>query len=302
MSKTPKELLMLVDGENLLHRSFHKFANLRTHEGKPTGAIFGFFKSLHYMVTRFRPDRIIITFDNGHSPERVKVLPNYKGHRKNISLDYKALQKQKRTIHKLLGYLRIPYIFDKSKSTLYEGDDFLAWLTFNAPGKVLIVSSDKDFNQLINKDVQVFNPGKDERVNIHNCKELFGYEPEETADYLSLVGDSSDDIPGFKGIGPVKARQFLDRFDSIEDSFGINFWKDEQEAKEIFERNRLLIDLKFFIEKFPLNSTELPIVYSRKDPNYTKYNEICVKYSLNSMRTSLFLEPFKQIINGKIID
>ena len=302
MSKTPKELLMLVDGENLLHRSFHKFANLRTHEGKPTGAIFGFFKSLHYMVTRFRPDRIIITFDNGHSPERVKVLPNYKGHRKNISLDYKALQKQKRTIHKLLGYLRIPYIFDKSKSTLYEGDDFLAWLTFNATGKVLIVSSDKDFNQLINKDVQVFNPGKDERVNIHNCKELFGYEPEETADYLSLVGDSSDDIPGFKGIGPVKARQFLDRFDSIEDSFGINFWKDEQEAKEIFERNRLLIDLKFFIEKFPLNSTELPIVYSRKDPNYTKYNEICVKYSLNSMRTSLFLEPFKQITNGKIID
>ena len=302
MSKTPKELLMLVDGENLLHRSFHKFANLRTHEGKPTGAIFGFFKSLHYMVTRFRPDRIIITFDNGHSPERVKVLPNYKGHRKNISLDYKALQKQMRTIHKLLGYLRIPYIFDKSKSTLYEGDDFLAWLTFNATGKVLIVSSDKDFNQLINKDVQVFNPGKDERVNIHNCKELFGYEPEETADYLSLVGDSSDDIPGFKGIGPVKARQFLDRFDSIEDSFGINFWKDEQEAKEIFERNRLLIDLKFFIEKFPLNSTELPIVYSRKDPNYTKYNEICVKYSLNSMRTSLFLEPFKQITNGKIID
>ena len=177
----------------------------------------------------------------------------------------------------------------------------MAWLTFNAPGKVLIVSSDKDFNQLINKDVQVFNPGKDERVNIHNCKELFGYEPEETADYLSLVGDSSDDIPGFKGIGPVKARQFLDRFGSIENSFGINFWKDEQEAKEIFERNRLLIDLKFFIEKFPLNYTELPIVYSRKDPNYTKYNEICVKYSLNSMRTSLFLEPFKQITNGKII-
>lgn len=291
-----KEFIMLVDGENLLHRSFHKFANLKTKDGKSTGAIFGFFKSLHYMVTRFNPDRVIISFDNGHSPIREKELPEYKGHRKNISIDYKSLQKQKRTIQKILGYLRVPYIFDKKHTTPYEGDDFLAWLVFNLKAdKFLLVSSDKDFNQLIDKNVTIFNPGKDERVSSRNCKELFGYEPEETVDYLSLVGDTSDDIPGFRGIGPVKARQFLDRFESIANSFGMGFWKDEEEAKKLYQRNKLLIDLQYFIEKTPMKSEELPLIYSSKDPNYAKYHEICIKYSLNSMKTSLFLEPFKNL-------
>lgn len=293
---------MLVDGENLLHRSFHKFANLRTSDGKKTGAIFGFFKSLHYMVTRFNPDRIMITFDNGHSPKRTAVLPEYKGHRKNISIDFESLQKQKRVIMQILRQLRVPYVFDKKKDTIYEGDDFLAWIAITAPSKVLLVSSDKDFNQLIDQNISIFNPHKDERVNRNNCKELFGYDYWETVDYLSLVGDTSDDIPGFKGIGPVKARQFLDRFESIENSFGTGYWKDEDEAKKIWERNRLLIDLKYFIEKYPMNNALLPLVSSRKDPNYDKYLDICIKYSLNSMRTSIFLEPFKKLINGKTID
>lgn len=297
-----KELLLLVDGENLLHRSFHKFANLKTQDGKKTGAIFGFFKSLHYMVTRFNPDRVIITFDNGHSPERDKLLPTYKGHRKNIAIDYESLQKQKRIIRNILGYLRIPYIFDKHHTTVYEGDDFLAYLALNAPGKVLIVSSDKDFNQLISKKVTIFNPSKDDRVNLRNCRELFGYEPHETADYLSLVGDTSDDIPGFKGIGPKKARQFLDRFESIENSFGTGFWPNEDEVKEIWHRNRILIDLKHFINIYPMSNAELPLVHSRKTPNYAKYTEICAKYSLTSMRTSLFMEAFKKLTNGKITD
>lgn len=296
---------MLVDGENLLHRSFHKFANLRTHDGLKTGAIFGFFKSLHYMVTRFNPDRVIITFDNGHSPIRVKALPGYKAHRKNIEIDYKSLQKQKRTIRRILGYLRIPYIFDKDHQTNYEGDDFLALLALkNKRNKILIVSSDKDFNQLISKRITIFNPNKDERVNLRNCKELFGYEPSETADYLSLVGDTSDDIPGFKGIGPVKARQFLDKFSTIEDSFGTGYWKDEKEAKELWLRNKLLIDLQYFIEKNPMKLEELPLTSSSKEPCYAKYTRICKKYSLNSMRTEIFIEPFKQLLNheGKITD
>lgn len=294
---------MLVDGENLLHRSFHKFANLRTHDGLKTGAIFGFFKSLHYMVTRFNPDSVVITFDNGHSPIRIEALPEYKSHRKNIEIDYKSLQKQKKTIRRILGYLRIPYVYDKNHTTQYEGDDFLAYLANQSKNKVLIVSSDKDFNQLISKRVTIFNPNKDERVNLRNCKELFGYEPEETADYLSLVGDTSDDIPGFKGIGPVKARQFLDKFGTIEESFGTGYWKNEKEAKALYLRNKLLINLQYFIEKFPMKLAELPLVISGKDPCYAKYTRICKKYSLNSMRTEIFIEPFKKLRNNvKITD
>lgn len=293
--KKIKECLLLVDGENLLHRSFHKFANLKSHDGKPSGAIFGFFKSLHYVITRFSPTGVIITFDNGHSKVRTSVLPGYKGHRKNISIDYTSLQSQKKIIMKLLKYLRIPYVFDKDKKTLYEGDDFIAWINRITNSKVIIVSSDKDFNQLITKNTTLFNPSKDERVNLRNCKELFGYDPQETVDFLSLVGDSSDDIPGFKGIGPKKARKLLDEYGSIEKAIESGYWKDPKEATELWKKNRLLIDLNYFLEFTPLDARNIPMVEKKKPIDIDKFLRICNKYSLNSFKTDLFIKPFEQL-------
>lgn len=152
-----KKLVLIIDGCNLLHQSFHKFEKLKSTDGKPSGAIFGFFRSLHGFLHRWDPDEVIITFDNGHSPYRDALLPDYKGHRKNISVDYESLQSQKRIIMGMLKLLRIKYVFDKHNSTKYEGDDFLAYLVLNKKPteKVIIISSDKDFNQLIGKDVKI---------------------------------------------------------------------------------------------------------------------------------------------------
>ena len=159
-----KKTILLIDGENILHQSFHKFEKLKSTDGKPSGAIFGFFKSLHMYLTRFEPDEVYVSFDNGHSPVRTKLLPNYKGHRKNISVDYESLQKQKAIIMKMLGMLRINYIFDKKKSTVYEGDDFLAYLAIKKfqSEKMILISSDKDFNQLLSNNLRIYNPRKDE--------------------------------------------------------------------------------------------------------------------------------------------
>ena len=199
-----KKTVLLIDGENILHQSFHKFEKLKSTDGKPSGAIFGFFKSLHMYLTRFESDEVYISFDNGHSPVRMKLLPNYKGHRKNISVDYESLQSQKAIIMKMLGMLRINYIFDKNNNTLYEGDDFLAYLAIKKfqSEKIILISSDKDFNQLLNKNLRIYNPRKDEIIRLENCKDLFGYHAHETVEYLAMVGDISDDISGFPGIGP----------------------------------------------------------------------------------------------------
>lgn len=288
--------ILLVDAENILHQSFHKFANLKSKDGKPSGAIFGFFRSLHYYVTRFNPDEVVCTFDNGHSKHRVAILDNYKGHRKNISIDYESLQAQKKTIHKMLGYLGIPYIFDKRKQFDYEGDDYLAWWVLNHPlDKITIISSDKDFNQLINKKVRILNPRKDELINIRNCKELFGYEPHETVSYLSLVGDSSDDIPGYSGIGPKKARTFLDKYSTIENALKVGCELDK--LKEVWERNRLLIDLRYFLTKYPLPLPIIPL--HKKKQRLEKFSEISESYSMKSFLTLLFQQPFKDLYNGK---
>lgn len=291
MAKKTKKHLLLVDGENILHQSFHKFANLKSKEGKPSGAIFGFFKSLHYYVNRFNPDNIGVTFDNGHSKERLKLLENYKGHRKNIAIDYSSLQSQKRVILRMLKYLGISHIFDKSKDILYEGDDYLAWMALNVPKgvKVTIISSDKDFNQLISKDIKIFNPRKDEIINRHNCKDIFGYSPEQTVSYLALVGDSSDDIPGVKGIGPVKAKAILDNYGDVPNALKNNC-PDKDKIAPVWKKNQFLIDLRFYLEKFPLKYKDLPLI--EKLPNLDRFIKLAKKYSLNSFQTDMFLKTF----------
>ena len=296
-----KEKILLIDGENLLHQSFHKFENLKASNGKPTGAIFGFFKSLHMYINRFNPSDMVITFDNGHSKHRVKLNTNYKEHRKDISYDRESLQIQKHIILDILGMLRINYIFDKDNSTNYEGDDFLAYQFYKIYNKrdgkrVLIISTDKDFNQLlISKRVKIYNPRKEEYITRDNCKEVFGYTPKETVKYLSLVGDKSDDIPGIKGIGPVKARKILDEYPGSNDWEG--FIKSlSEEDQLIINRNNKLINLKWFIDEYPIRRgrKKLPLnFFHDKDIKTEEFKEICIEYSLNSFMTNEFINTFK---------
>lgn len=294
-----KNKLLLVDGENLLHRSFHKFEKLKASDGKPSGAIFGFFKSLHYLTYRFRPTHLIVTFDNGHSKYRTSICKEYKSHRKSISVDYDSLHSQKRVIMKMLKYLGIQYIFDNDRLYEYEGDDYIALLKHLFKEKVIIVSSDKDFCQLICKRVKLFNTGKDVLINIHNCKEVMGYSPEECVDYLSLVGDSSDDIKGYPGIGPVKARKFLDDWKSIHNFFlsPNNTFKgiDNETLYEVYQRNNAMINLTWFIKKYPIDN--IPIFSNKR--NLDKFNKILIEYSLNSLRSKEFIETFEKIKTWK---
>lgn len=298
-----KDKLLLVDGENLLHRSFHKFANLKASDGKPSGAIFGFFKSLNFLVFRFRPTHLVITFDNGHSSFRTELNPGYKAHRKKLGIDYESLQSQKKVILKILKYLGIDYIFDKKKQYNYEGDDYVAYVKHKFKGKVIIISSDKDFCQLICKRVKIFNPSKDVLINEKNCKDIMGYSALECVDYLILVGDSSDDIKGYPGIGPVKARKFLDAWKNIH-YFLLNQNNtfpgiDTDTLREIYNRNNKLINLNYFIKNNPVDT--IPLVSRGDNKDYSKkLNKILIEYSLSSFRSKEFLETFKNIKSWKI--
>lgn len=298
--KMSKKLILLIDGENILHQSFHKFEKLKSTNGKPSGAIFGFFKSLHMYLIRFNPSKVVISFDNGHSKYRDELLPNYKGHRKNIAYDYESLQSQKRQIIGILRMLRITYIYDKHKISNYEGDDFLAYLylTTHVTGenKYLLISSDKDFNQLLGKDLKIFNPRKESIVTEKNCKELFGYDAHETVDYLSLVGDTSDDIPGLKGYGPVKTRKFLDEYGSIENALTKDF-KERGLIEKVYKRNQQLIDLRWFITNHPDSKVnDILKFYPNKKIATKRFRNKCIEYSLSSFLTEEFIKPFNELL------
>lgn len=299
-----KPTYLLIDGEGLLHQSFHKFANLKSQNGEPTGAIFGFFKSLHHYLYRFKPNDVYIVFDNGHSTERTKILPTYKEHRKRIDMDYTSLQSQKKNIMKLLRMLKIKYIYDKHKTCNYEGDDFLAYLSLKylpRKARYILVTADKDFNQLLRgQSIKIFNPRKDQLVFESNCKEIFGYKASETVDYLTLIGDKSDDIPGYIGIGEKKAKAFLEKYGSIQNYLSSDEYlrddPDHQKMKEVYSRNKVLIDLKWFVNNIPIKKLPIKCYNDREIPS-SKYEKFCNRYSLSSFLGYIFLGTFKEQID-----
>lgn len=305
--KTNKEQksYLLIDGEGLLHQSFHKFSNLMSRKAVPTGAIFGFFKSLHHYMYRFQCNDVYVVFDNGHSKHRDSLLPTYKEHRKRVDIDYESLQAQKKKIMAVCRMLRIKYIFDKEKSCNYEGDDFLAYLTLKylpRKSKIVIVTADKDFNQLLRgQTVKIFNPRKDQLVFESNCKTIYGYKSSETVDWLSLIGDTSDDIPGYKGIGEKKARQFLDTYGSIEAYLAqdqcLSDDKGHTKMLEVYNRNKQLIDLKWYVnhiklDKLPLKDYKDSVIQEKK---LKKFSD---EHNLDSFNTDIFKRTFIEQLEG----
>lgn len=287
-----------MDGEGLLHQSFHKFKNLSSN-GNPTGAIFGFFKSLRTYLYRFQPDDVYIVFDNGHSKYRDKVLPSYKEHRKRIDIDYESLSNQKREIMRLLKAFGIKYIYDRKKKCNFEGDDFIAWLVLKElprKQKITIITADKDFNQLLRgQSIKIYNPRKDQLIYESNCQAIYGYKASETVDFLSLVGDTSDDIPGYKGIGEKKAKAFLEKYGSIEKYINQDDCLPDDpnhiKMKEVWDRNKQLIDLKWFCNKY--KPGELPLVKkSKRGINMNVIKKKARLYQLTSFKDEVFLKEF----------
>lgn len=299
------KLLLLVDGSNLAHRAYQKFKNLKTPAGLNTGLVYGFMRLLSGYTARFRPTHLIVTFDTKQSKAtnfRNNLLGSYKEHRrdnaKKLDIDYEDFNRQLKSIKKMLKYMRVPVVWD-SKGLGHESDDYIAHYTFTHPGKVMIISSDKDFCQLISKRVKIYNPFKETIIQEKTCFDIMGYTPKECVDYLCLLGDKSDDIPGYMGMGPVRIREFLTEFGSIKKFISNpgNEYRgiDRDALEDLYSRNKVLIDLKVALRKYPLD--KIPIIYSReKKINEPKLRALFKEYSLISFLTPDFINPFKKLI------
>lgn len=299
--KSRKGKLIIVDGSNLAFRAYMKFQKLKNSSGDNVGLIYGFLRILSQYITRFRCSYVIVSFDTKASKDsnfKKALLPEYKihrAHRKKINIDYEDFNKQLRSVKKCLKYLGVPVIWDK-KGLGHEADDYIAKIAIEHKDLVLIISSDKDFCQLIDSRIKVFNPFKNKTLSNGTCRGVMGYTPQECVDYLTLVGDSSDDIPGYSGIGPVKARKFLDEFGSIQNflkSRDNTFAGIDYDALEYIKgRNFKLIDLKSCFNEHPVK--KIPMIVS-KGIDKKKLKLIFTKYQFKSFLTEDFLKPFKRL-------
>jgi DNA polymerase I len=242
------ERLLIIDGHAYAYRAFHAIRVLNSPSGQPTNAIYGFIKMVVKMRGTIAPTHSIVVWDGGLSAERLAALPEYKAQRPEMP---EPLRPQ---IDQIVEYLEAARIASYCRPGI-EADDAIACIARRAEEMgwtTVIASSDKDFMQLVSPRVGLLNPhDKTEAVwAAEQVRAKTGVEPGQIVDWLSLIGDNVDNIPGVPGIGPKTAADLLKQFGSIEELFTrLNQVKSERlqgallGAKNAVLRNRELVRL-----------------------------------------------------------
>ena len=205
MTDTPTRKLVLVDGSSFLYRAYHALPPLTNSKGEPTGAVLGVANMLRRLVTAHKTPHIGVVFDAPGRTFRDDLFEAYKSHRPPMPDDLKSQVEPLREIIRAMGF---PLIVESG----VEADDVIGTLAVLAAAEgysVVISTGDKDMAQLVNEQITLENTMFNSRLDRQGVLEKFGVYPEQIIDYLALVGDTSDNIPGIPKVGPKTAAKWL---------------------------------------------------------------------------------------------
>jgi DNA polymerase-1 len=206
-----KPRLYLVDAHAYLHRAYHALPPLTSSKGEPVGALYGFARTLIQILKRDKPDGLAVCFDTPGPTFRDKMYDRYKATRKEIDPDLIAQLKRAKPLAEAMGLKCVEKVG-------FEADDIMATMARGAVKHgwdAVLVTGDKDALQLVSPGIRVFNISKGQWMDPPQVEEKFGIPPESVRDYLAIVGDSSDNVPGLKGVGPVGAVKLIKAYGSL---------------------------------------------------------------------------------------
>jgi DNA polymerase-1 len=207
-----KHRLLLVDGSSYLYRAFHAMPDLRNGAGEPTGAIYGMVNMMRRARSELKADHIACVFDAKGKTFRDEMYSEYKAHRSPMPED---LVKQIEPIHAIVKALGWPVLMVSG----VEADDVIGTLSCQATAagwETIISTGDKDLAQLVNPSVTLINTMSNEKLDINGVIEKFGVPPERIVDYLSIIGDTVDNVPGVPKAGPKTANKWLAEFGDLD--------------------------------------------------------------------------------------
>jgi DNA polymerase-1 len=212
--------LFLVDGHALAYRSFFALAGatLKNSRGEETGAVYGFVNTLLSLITKHQPQYLVVAFDSQERTFRHERFEQYKANRPTMP---DGLSRQLPVIFEVLDAMGIRHV----EASGYEADDIIATMARRWRDRVpvAIVSGDKDLLQLVDERIHVIRPGKtnvlEHELDPQGLHEATGLRADQMIDFLALVGDSSDNVPGVKGIGEKTATELMQRFGSLDDLY-----------------------------------------------------------------------------------
>jgi len=240
--------LLIVDGHAYAYRAFHAIRDLRSPAGRPVNAIYGFLKMLGKMRQSVAPTHLMVVWDGGLSAGRLDVLPGYKAQRPEMPDDLRP------QFDEIKNYLTAAGVAQFCGEGV-EADDYIGCLARRAADAgwdAVIASSDKDFMQLVTARIGLLNPN-DKSGAIWGREQVCaksGVEPGQVADWLALMGDAVDNIPGVPGVGPKTAASLLQEFGSVEKLYlRLDEVKSEKlraslrASAEAVQRNQMLVRL-----------------------------------------------------------
>ena len=297
--------IVLIDGNNLMYRAYYATMysgiNMKSNLGIPTSAIYAFLNMLNKLINEEKPKYLMVAFDKGKT-FRHELYADYKGGRIQTPDD---LKEQFPIVKKILNLMGIVCLEDE----LYEADDIIGTYTnmINNSNEYsgLIVSSDKDLLQLVssNNDMKLLKQTGHLSININNFKETFGVEPVNITDLKALMGDSSDNIPGVKGIGEKTALKLLSEYTTIENLYlNIDKIKGANQTKLINDKANAYLSKKLATIKsdVPLELTLEDLIYNNttSDELMDLYKELNFTSFLKGVNTT----KEKEVINYKVIN
>jgi len=284
-----KKKFIVIDAMSLAYKAYFAFINrpLATRKGEPTSAIYGFMTQLLKILEDNKPGYISVAFDSKEKTFRHEKYKGYKSSRAKIPDD---LIPQIDRIKQIIEIFKIPiYILPR-----YEADDIIGTVVKKAEKEGLesfIITPDKDYNQLVTEKTKIIKPGKSVEdlaiIDLGKVKEEFGFEPPQMIDYLALIGDKSDDIPGVVGIGPKNALPLIHKYSSIENLYA---HIDDIEKKGLKEKLLIGKENAFLSKELATIYCEVPLDFNFEKAKFTQPDFDQLK--------SIFLElEFKNLFN-----
>jgi len=298
---TTNKRLFLLDAYALIFRGYYAFIkNPRINsKGFNTSAIMGFTNSLIDVIKRERPDYLAVCFDKGGSRSRTELYDDYKANRDETP---EAIKLALPFIQNILSAMHIPIIIKEG----YEADDIIGTLAKKAEKEgfqTFMVTSDKDFAQLVSENIFMYRPARMgngiEIWGIPEVQEKFEVErPEQVIDYLGMMGDAVDNIPGLPGVGDKTAKKFLAEFGSMENLLA-NTDKLKGKLKEKIEANKEMGVLSKELAKILL---DVPVEFNAKDFELEKPDMQLVGKIFEELEFRRMRESFEKVFDSKSIE
>ncbi len=290
MDSKEKDKILIVDANSLFHRAYHALPSLKTEKGEATGAVYGFLLAFIKQINDIKPKYVAICLDFPAPTFRHKEFKNYKAGRPPTDDE---LKNQFPKLKNSLKAFEVPFFEKKG----YEADDLAGTISKKALEKkknleAVIISGDRDLLQLVDKNVKVglLKTGVKNFTlyDKQKIKDKFGVLPERINDLKALKGDSSDNIPGAKGIGKVTASKLLNKFKDIEELYDK---LEKEEVKELTKRTQSLLkknkDKVFLSKKLVTIKKDIDLNFNleeaKLDYNKEKVLEMFKKYNFKNL-------------------